>query len=493
MKLANLITAAVFAAFLAAPIGSLALFGPHAWAEKVVTAEELAATPLILPDDTYRNGVARRLVTNSPVGMNAISARNSLDFLVFGFVNTPEVISGEDGWLFYKPGFQKGECLSDRDIGVILGRIEALRAIAGGAGIDFRMSVSPDKEVVYPEKLGPAAEAAAGCKILSSRKWRKVAKAGGSSIIDHFEVMGHDFTDDLLYFKTDTHWNDLGKTKAMGQLVRELTGRQVSSDLVSSETVMHTTDSPRNLLRIFFKEERKVYSDYVEANFPAASANKIPNTVIIHDSFYGVSADLINRIFLNPTRITYALPDMENLLGDLLEKRPLVLANTVERYLKQRLWGDLSWNGAAGRAFINANAKAARGCPVSDVASDGLTRKNLKELSAGDFAAGVDPQIYVKLPDGGRPCVRISFETTVKQPTFVHLPISNPVNQNGPYFEGFSVTLANAPGPREFWIVLPEEFAGTTLRIDPIAANGPVSKLKVESGFLPSIETALAN
>lgn len=184
---------------------------------------------------------------------------------------------------------------------------------------------------------------------------------------------------------------------------------------------------------------------------------------------------------------------MENLLGDLLDKRPLVLANTVERYLKQRLWGDLSWNGAVGRAFIDANAKAARGCPVSDVASDGLTLKNLKEPSAGNFAAAADPQIYVKLPDGGRPCVRISFETTVKQPTFVHLPISNPVNQNGPYFEGFSVTLASAPGPREFWIVLPEEFAGTTLRIDPIFANGPVSKLKIQSGFLPSIETALAH
>ena len=174
MKFANLATAAVFAAFLAAPIGSLALFGPHDMAEKVVTKKELTSAGLFVADDEFRNDVARRLVSNSPVGMDAISAKNSLDFKVFGFIHTSKAISGEDGWLFYKPGFLDGACLSDKDIGTLLARIELIRVVALGAGIDFRMSVSPDKEVVYPEKLGPAAEAAAGCKIVSSRKWRKL-------------------------------------------------------------------------------------------------------------------------------------------------------------------------------------------------------------------------------------------------------------------------------------------------------------------------------
>ena len=125
---------------------------------------------------------------------------------------------------------------------------------------------------------------------------------------------------------------------------------------------------------------------------------------------------------------------------------------------------------------------------MSDTADDDLVLKNLTELSSGDFAAAADPQIHVKLPSRGRPCVRIGFETTVKQRTFIYPPIRNPVNQNGPYFEGFSITLTDAPGEREFWLVLPEEFAGTTLRIDPIAANGPVSKLRIRTGFLPSID-----
>ncbi|MFH1795075.1 MAG: hypothetical protein ABIK36_15945 [Pseudomonadota bacterium] len=488
MKLANLATAAVFAAFLAAPIGSLASFGPDQFAEKLVTAKQLFAPQLLAADDDYRNDVARRLVSNSPIGMDAISAKNTLDFKVFGFTNTPEVISGEAGWLFYKPGFENGKCLSDREIGFVLGRVEALRVIARAIGIDYRVSVSPDKEVVYPEKLGPAAEAAAGCKILSSRKWRKVAEASGSSVIDHFKVMGHDVTDDLLYFKTDTHWNELGKIRAFRQLVGELTGREIPGEIISNATSKYETDSTRNLLRVHFEEEKKLYNDYIDKNLPAESLNRIPKAVIIHDSFYGVSRDLISRIFLNPTLLTYGAPDLDRKIRDILATKPqLVLANTVERYLKQRVWGDLAWTGAVGKAFIDSNAEAARGCPVHDIGKDRLTLKSLDETPSGDFAAGVDPQIHVRLPDDGRPCIRVLFGTALKQPTFVHLPIRDAVNQNGPYFEGFSLTLADSPGQRDIWVILPEEFAGTTLRIDPIASNGLLSKLKVQTGSLPPI------
>lgn len=489
MRIANLATIAVFALFLAAPVGSLAVLGLDPAAEKVVTLEELASSKLVAPDDHYRDDVARRLVTNSSVGMNAIRAKNSLDFKVFGFVNTSDVISGEDGWLFYKPGFANGDCLPDRSIGVALGRTEAMRAIASAIGIDYRLSVSPDKEVVYPEKLGPAAEAAAGCKIPSSRKWRQIAAASGSSIIDHLKVMDHDVVDELLYFKTDTHWNELGKIKSFRQLVRELVGREVSPDIISNISEMYATDTPKNLLRISHEEEKKIYSEYIDRNFPSDSQNKIADAIIIHDSFYGVSRELLHRIFLNPAQLTYGMPEIGRRFRDLLAKNPkLVLANTVERSLMHRVGGDLSWTGAVGKGFLEANSSLARTCSVADVADDHLTLKNLDSQGGRDFSTGSDPQIYIKLADHGRPCVRISFETPVKQPSFFFLPIRDTVNQNGPYFEGFSIPLTDTPGAREFWLLLPEEFAGTRLRMDPIGANGAVNNLSIQSGFLPAIK-----
>ncbi|WP_179296106.1 hypothetical protein [Mesorhizobium sp. WSM4312] len=488
MKLANLATVGAFAAFLVAPVGSLALMGLDATAERAITLTELTSANLLKPNDEYRNDVARRLVSNSPVGMAAIRAKNALDFEVFGFVNTSQVISGADGWLFYKPGFQDGACMSEHDGGVMLAHVEALRMMAKGIGIDFRMSVSPDKEVVYPEKLGPAAAAAAGCKILSSRMWRRIAKTSGSSIIDHFDVMGHDATDDPLYFRTDTHWNDLGKLKAVKQLVFELTGRKIEGPILSSGQVMHATDMPKGLLRTEHEEAEALYDDYVSRKFPDDSDQKIAGTFILHDSFYGVSYNLLRRVFLNPIFVSYGMANIELEVRNALAKSPKhVLVNSVERYMLGRiLFGELSWTGVLGKALLDANAKTARGCKMLNAAKDRLRFENLSEQPSGDFTAGIDPQILIRLPEHGRPCVRVSFETTSRQHTYIHLPIRDQINQNGPYFEGFSLMLTDEPGARDFWFVFPEDFAGMTLRVDPIYATGTLSNLRIQTGALPS-------
>ncbi|MGX9084174.1 alginate O-acetyltransferase AlgX-related protein [Mesorhizobium sp. 98Argb] len=491
--MANIATIGAFAAFLAAPVGSLVLMGLDPTAERAITLTELTSAKLLTPNDEgYRNDVARRLVSNSPVGMDAIRAKNALDFKVFGFVNTSQVISGADGWLFYKPGFQNGACMSGHDIGVMLAHVEALRTIAKGIGIDFRMSVSPDKEVVYPEKLGPAAEAAAGCKILSSRMWRRIAKTSKSSIIDHFDVMGHDTTDDLLYYRTDTHWNELGKLKAVGQLVFTLTGRKVDGQILSSSQVMHATDMPNRLMRIDYKEAEGVYDDYVSRTFPDDSDQRIADAFILHDSFYGVSYDLLKHVFLNPHFVSYGNENIEPEVRNALAKSPkYVLVNSVERNMLSRiLYGELSWTGVLGQALLDANAKVARGCKMSDAAKDGLKFENLSKQSSGDFTAGVDPQILIRLAEHGRPCVRISFETPARQNTYVYLPIRDQVNQNGPYFEGFSLMLTDAPGARDFWFVFPVDFAGMTLRVDPIYSTGTLSDLRIQTGALPSFSPA---
>ena len=63
-------------------------------------------------------------------------------------------VSGVDGWLFYKPQFNSGKCLSGEYLGRVLDGVTAMRTVAKAVGIDLRFSVSPDKSVVHPEKLG---------------------------------------------------------------------------------------------------------------------------------------------------------------------------------------------------------------------------------------------------------------------------------------------------------------------------------------------------
>lgn len=487
MKLANLATAAVFAVFLAAPLGSLAIKGLDPAAEKVVAVTELTSAQLLTPDDKYRNDVARRLVTNSPVGMDAIRTKNTLDFKVFGFVNTAQVISGERGWLFYKLGFKDGKCLSDRDIGVGLARIEAMRSIAGAVGIDFRVSVSPDKEVVYPERLGPAAEAAAGCKIRSSRRWRELAEASGSSVIDHLKVLGHSYTDDLLYLRTDTHWNELGKILSISQIAKVYLGIDLKAPPVPSGNALRNTDMTKNLLRVSYDEDFKIYEGFSKDELGNISGDRLPSALIMHDSFYNSAKPLLEGIFVKPKFLPFGATDAQ-VKAAFAERPAHILVNSVERELFPRVLGrEISWTRGIGAAILDVNANAARECATSDAAKDSVTLKNMNELRAGDFEAGIDPQIYVKLPNQGRPCVRISFDTTVKQSGYALVPILNAANQYSAYFEGSVITLSDAPGSRDFAIILPEDFRGTVLRIDPIGANGPISKLRILTGFLPSI------
>ena len=251
---------------------------------------------------------------------------------------------------------------------------------------------------------------------------------------------------------------------------------------------------PNRLLRIDHEEAEETYDDYVSRTFPDDSNQKIADTFILHDSFYGVSYDLLKHVFLNPLFLSYGNENIELEVRNALAKSPKhVLVNTVERnMLSKILHGEVSWTGVLGKAFLDADAKAAGGCKMSDAANDGLKFENLSKQPSGDFTAGVDPQILVRLAEHGRPCVRISFETTARQNTYVYLPIKDRVNQNGPYFEGFSLMLTEAPGARDFWLVLPEDFAGMTLRVDPIYSTGTLSHLRIQTGALPSF-SAVSN
>jgi len=492
MKLANLATAAVFAVFLAAPLGSLAVKGLDPAAEKVVTMAELTSGQLLTPDDNYRNDVARRLVTNSPVGMDAIRTKNTLDFKVFGFVNTTQVVSGEDGWLFYKPSFSPDKCLSPKSAPAILGRIEALRAVAAATGIDLRFSVSPDKEVVYPDKLGPGVTALVGCKLETAREWRRMVKRAGSSLIDHLDVLRHDFNDALLYLRTDTHWNDLGKVRILGQLARVYLGTSLSPDPIPSGEATRKNDMLNTILRTKESETFAIYNDFLENVASTKIKNKITSMLIVHDSFYALSKDFLAALFAEPSYVAYGSSTFRADLDRAFSFNPRhVLVNSVEREFFYRLWaGEFAWKKSLGIALLKRNEDEARKCDVSNIRSDELTLLNLSEGTRGTYLAKGDPQIHIRLRNGGRPCLRISFQADARESSALYLKAKLDGEPDLPaiYQEGFKVELASAGDKRDFAIVLPAEFSGKEVRFDPFDGPGRLSGLQIETGTLPVLD-----
>jgi hypothetical protein len=478
-------TILLFAVFLIAPIASLTVLGYDRAAERVVDADGLRWKRLVAPDEAYRNDVSRRILTGSPAGMAAIRMRSTLDYKVIGFVNTNMVVSGIDDWLFYKPSFGKGECVPDARIERVLNQVEAMRAVAAGAGIDFRVSISPDKEVVYPDRLGDRARLLAECKIENSKRWRNMASQFNSSVIDHLQALDRKLGDDLIYYRTDTHWNELGRTMALRQLSWLYLQREAGPPDKEVVKKSKSTDLLR-MLRLDSQEEYKTYPRYWEEAFKRSIGQGVTGpAVVVHDSFYASMRTQLEQLF--PDAKFFGFQN-EGIVAALMSRPQHFIANTVEREFELRMTGaDLSWNGPIGTGLLAANEMAARDCSMSKVTLLSLKVTSMVFTSQGDFKTGNDPQMLVTLPADGVPCIEVSFATDTAEPTQIFLPILNEDRlKNGLHRAGLSITLTNVSDGhrRNMRIVLPRVYAGRTVRVDPIPGKSEITEMSVSVGTL---------
>ena len=204
-RLVNWVAAVLFLGLLAAPLASFSV------AKRLPALGGTGVAHLLNANPGERDRVANILIGESPYGSRLIRLKNGCDYHAVRFVSTPEVISGEWPWLFYKRDFNNGKCLPETQYRSVLATIEAMRLVAAGAGIDLRVSVSPDKSVLYPDKLGFRATVAAECKLKSAAAWRAWARSNRSSVIDHLEALAKPAAEGIqVYDATDTHWNPLG-------------------------------------------------------------------------------------------------------------------------------------------------------------------------------------------------------------------------------------------------------------------------------------------
>lgn len=479
MKISNILTIFILVTFLAAPAASTLLIGYDQSAESGLSWADVNWHKMVHPDERYRNKVAKDFVTNGLVGFTAIRSRSTLDYLVFGHVNTPEVISGRGKWLFYKPSFKDGACLPQERIETAVNTADAMRITSLGAGIDFRLAVAPDKEVVYPEELGMSAFALAGCKLSSALKWRRYAQQQRSSLIDELQAMDP-LLGDSMYYETDTHWNEFGMALALRQLAVLYTGRDPGIPGAQYQTINFATDMLK-MLRLNQSEQTKTFPAYWSGQFARAIPNRLKNAVIYHDSFFANAKDQLSLIFDDPQFFHHLNP--AGLRDAIIAKPRFILVETVERgFFDNILGGFLSWNSELGLALITANRNAAAEKCKFEVLN--LNRIELRRIVAtqdNHFEASDDSQMYIKLPSGGRPCFSIKYSTSTTSLSRTYLPKLH----NGERFRvGFSVNNIDQIGVvRTVQMVLPEDFAGETIRFDPVDSNSALYNIEVATGL----------
>jgi alginate O-acetyltransferase complex protein AlgJ len=133
--------------------------------------------------------------------------------LKYALRHTPRVAIGRDGWLYYPQHWRSrygartcgplsAEALSFAD------RLDRFAGYASARRVPVVFAVAPDKETLYPEHM-PEGGRAVGCDLLAELMAALAGKRGVKAL-DLRVPLGEGKAREQVYFRTDSHWNDVG-------------------------------------------------------------------------------------------------------------------------------------------------------------------------------------------------------------------------------------------------------------------------------------------
>lgn len=140
---------------------------------------------------------------------------------VFGQSNNDKIIVGKEGWLFFSEtldDYQGVKTITKRGANNIARTIELIQKVMEKRGSDFVFTIAPNKNSLYRQYMPNH------IKKLSDTKNYDLVKAAMNhydiNYFDLFEFIGS--KDEVLYCKTDSHWNNKGAALTCTELLKRL-------------------------------------------------------------------------------------------------------------------------------------------------------------------------------------------------------------------------------------------------------------------------------
>lgn len=255
-----------------------------------------------------------------------------------------KVIIGNNGWLFYNSCIYDEEGLNEyagfdswkpEQLNKVVENINTINRWCKRNKIQFEVMICPNKQTIYPEYLPSiylnkhdsrlTQLTKAIPEIINLESILKTSKKGNPK--------------QLLYYKTDTHWNEYGALLASKELRKRLLPHFPFIDDLSFSLKDSTSFTGFDLANMLSLKDNFV--DYIPLiKFNNKSPKKIPLLVIVNDSFSGSLGMSLNQLF---TTINYrhlytdGIPSPEYLLKN---KTDVFMIELVERY-KELLTGDI--------------------------------------------------------------------------------------------------------------------------------------------------------
>ena len=233
---------------------------------------------------------------NAPFKNELTSLNAGINLKVFGTVQSGEVLLGNEGWLFLKNNhdsnstddYQGTNHYSVQEMEYLAERLTDLEKILANKGIQLKIIVAPNKEQVYSEYMPRDIPKLNVSKISVLEEY----------IPDHivFEYQPEYLKDtaETVYYKYDTHWNNLGALRMIQQVFDGFENAQYT--LSDEKPLMDLA----NVSGIYNYVQPDVYYS-VDTN----TQHTGENLYLLHDSFGDMMLPLLKTRY-NVSHATFA-------------------------------------------------------------------------------------------------------------------------------------------------------------------------------------------
>jgi len=466
MRAIALVGTVVFAAVIVLPLVALgALGGTAPYGGPLPAYPDTSA--LFIQNGAFLDRFGDATLARSPAKKVAISLRYRAELDLLHFVDTDQVISGTEGWLFYKGDFFG--CVQPARYAQMARQLDVMSRLAGASGVLLEFAVAPNKSTTYADKLGPLNWAYTHCAAANTQAFDSALARFAPTVVRNSISLAEGrrrYPEINLFYHTDTHWTPFSAALAFRQLLATLPGIDAAAlpppKLGQKRAVM--TDMYANMLIRTDLEAVTVLDPATEAKLPVLTFH---HPVFLGDSFYNMLKPTIAHSF--PGVVQAHIDDAKD-YWIALQEADLIVASGVERYfLSRTLSGAMQWESPFGRALVarNETAAAATCGGFKEIGTGDVTALHNVEQRGADWAVTGDaPQLIFAVPPAGAGLARcLTIDYTAGRAVTMELFL--PSAGASSFASGRSVQLPLTAGQGRIELRLPSGMDGPTIRLDP--------------------------
>ena len=292
-----------------------------------------------------------------PFRNELIQLKNVVDIKIFRNIISDKAIFGKDNWLFHKPfplveDFIGIYDLTDEELEIAKNNLINFRDELKKRNIDFIFMVCPNKHLIYEENMPDYIKRKT--KINATDKFIEYMEKNTDIKIVYPKKELLKYKDKYqLYYKYDTHWNEIGAYIGYNELMKEMNIETISLDhlkLLTNGNMSGDIAAMINSTKIYSDDIIYVLEEYTNNNYKVvkeiedyydffyceSDANNTNNILMIRDSFTTAMFDYIASSFRKSSFIHMA----KFKYNYILDKNPnIVVYQTVEMGLGGSLFG----------------------------------------------------------------------------------------------------------------------------------------------------------